>query len=288
MLRRSFLFIPGNNPTMLLSSNILGADCLILDLEDAVAINQKDSARILVKEALQTLDFSDTEVFVRINPVTSMFWQEDCLAIIPCKPSGIVIPKATQDAVETIENFIKDIENQEEIHCQTPFILIAESAYGVETIVEVLRSSQRIVAVLFGAEDFTADMAIARTSEGFEIQYARSKIAVACKAFSVLAIDTPYVDIENFAGFNQDILRGKALGYKGKACINPRQIEAVHQQFAPTQVEIDEAIAILEEKERAFKEGIGVFSYRGKMIDQPIITRAETVLNLARKLRLIP
>lgn len=287
MLRRTALFIPGNNPAMLLSANILGADSVILDLEDAVALNQKDSARMLVKKAITTFDFSGIEVLVRINPVSTPFWQDDLREIIEAQPDGLVIPKATKDDVMAIEALIEELEEKYNVRKKVSFLLIAESAYGVEMIAETLGCSKRITGVLLGAEDLTADMEIVRRSDGEEIDYARKRVVMACKAFKVQPMDTPYTDVDNFEGLVGDTEKAKALGYTAKAVINPRQIDFVHQVFAPSQVEIEYAVAVLQEKERAFAEGIGVFSYQGKMVDQPIILRAEKIIATARKLGLI-
>jgi citrate lyase subunit beta/citryl-CoA lyase len=287
MLRRTALFIPGNNPAMLLSANILGADSVILDLEDAVALNQKDSARMLVKKAITTFDFTGIEVLVRINPVSTPFWKDDLKEIIAAQPDGLVIPKATKDDVMAIEALIEELEEKYNVRKKVSFLLIAESAYGVEMITETLGCSKRITGVLLGAEDLTADMEIVRRSDGEEIDYARKRVVMACKAFKVQPMDTPYTDVDNFEGLVLDTEKAKALGYTAKAVINPRQIDFVHQVFAPTQAEIEYAVAVLQEKERAFAEGIGVFSYQGKMVDQPIILRAEKILATARKLGLI-
>jgi len=287
MLRRTSLFIPGNNPAMLLSANILGADSVIFDLEDAVALNQKDSARMLVKKAITTFDFIGIEVLVRINPVSSPFWKDDLREIIEAEPDGLVIPKATKEDVIAIEALIEELEEKYNVSKKVSFLLIAESAYGVEMIAETLGCSKRITGVLLGAEDLTADMEVVRRVDGEEIDYARKRVVMACKAFRVQAMDTPYTDVDNFDGLLADTEKAKALGYTAKAVINPRQIDYVHQVFAPTHDEIDYALAILQEKERAFTEGIGVFSYQGKMVDQPIILRAEKIVAMARKLGLI-
>ena len=272
---------------MLLSASILGADSVILDLEDAVALNQKDSARILVREAIKTLDFSAVEVMVRINPVGTTYWQKDLDYIIPVMPDVIMIPKATKQDVEEVESYIEQLEEKYQLPKKVSFVLIAETAYGVETIVETLRCSKRINGVLLGAEDLTTDLEIVRTKEGHEIEYARSKIAMACRAFSVQAIDTPFTDVDDFEGLANDTKHAKSLGFTAKSLINPRQVDTVHEVFAPTDAEIAYAQAIMDEKERALAEGLGVFSYKGKMVDQPIIVRAEKILSLARKLGLV-
>lgn len=271
---------------MLLSSSVLGADSVILDLEDAVALNQKDSARILVREAIKNLDFSNVEVMVRINPVGTPYWKEDLQQIIPVKPDIIMIPKATKDDVIAVEKLVKELEQQHQLSTPVRFVLIAETAYGVETIVDTLKASQRIDGVLLGAEDFTTDMEIMRTKEGQEIEYARNKIAISAKAFNIQAIDTPFTDVNDFEGLKKDTQHAKALGFTSKALINPRQVDVVHEVFSPSEEEINNAKAILLEQEKAFSKGLGVFSFKGKMVDQPIIVRAQKTMQLARKLGL--
>lgn len=286
MIRRSALFMPGNHPGMLLSAAILGADSVILDLEDAVALNAKDSARILVREAIQSLDFNQVEVMVRINPVGSFDWQKDLDHIVQAKPDCIMIPKAAKEDLQAVEAYVSKLEEQHQLTHRCQFFLIAETAYGVETLVETLRASNRIAGVLLGAEDLTADMGIARTKGGQEIAYARAKVAMACQAFHVQAMDTPFTDVEDFAGLRQDTIYAKSIGMKGKALINPRQVDIVHEVFAPTAEEITYAQTILTLHQQAQEEGIGVFSYQGKMVDLPILLRAQSIMDQARKLGL--
>ncbi|PKM86168.1 MAG: CoA ester lyase, partial [Firmicutes bacterium HGW-Firmicutes-10] len=204
MIRRTALFIPGNNPAMLLSANILGADSVILDLEDAVALNQKDSARMLVKRAITTFDFTGIEVLVRINPVSTPFWKDDLREIIEAQPDGLVIPKATKADVMAIESMVVELEEKYKTNKKVGFLLIAESALGVEMISETLACSNRINGVLLGAEDLTADMEIARRVDGEEIDYARKRVVMACKAFRIQPMDTPFTDVDNFEGLVAD------------------------------------------------------------------------------------
>lgn len=272
---------------MLLSAGILGADAVILDLEDAVAINQKDSARILVREAISALDFGTVEVMVRINPVSSPYWTQDLDEIIPVMPDAIMIPKATSQDVVTIENYVKAIETQLCLSKKVKFVLIAESAYGVEMITDTLRASSRIDGVLLGAEDLATDLEVVRTKQGREIEYARGKIVMACRAFGVQAIDTPFTDVEDETGLRADTMHAKTLGFHAKALINPRQANIVHEVMSPSKEDIMYASAIMEAQTRALEEGIGVFSYQGKMVDQPIVLRAQKILDAAERLGLI-
>ena len=282
-LRRTMLFIPGNNPGMLQNAGILGADSIILDLEDAVSITEKDAARILVKSALENLSFYGAEIVVRINPLSSAFGIKDIEEIATAKPDALMIAKATEEDVHKACEMLTEIEEKEgfELGSIKLFPLI-ETAYGLENVHSIIKSSDRVVGVLLGAEDLTADLEVKRTAEGKEIFYARCKIAAACKACRIDAIDTPFADMNNFEGFEKDIHTAKSLGMTGKAAINPRQIDTIHEIFAPSEDEIKYAQAVLRAMEEAQKQGKGVFSLDGKMVDAPIIMRAQNVVKKAK------
>lgn len=286
-LRRTMLFMPGNNPSMLQSADILGADSIILDLEDAVSLTEKDSARILVREAVKNLHYQGVEVVVRINPLDTEYAMEDIENIARVKPDTILVPKATEEAMEIVDREVTRIEKEEgfEEGSIRLFALI-ESAYGVENVYSIIKSSNRIEGVLFGGEDFTSDMGVKRTKEGDEILYARNKIATACRALKVDSIDTPFTDTNDFEGLIKDTTKAKNLGFTGKASINPRQIESIHSVYAPTEAEIKHAERVMEAKDAALAEGLGVFSLDGKMVDLPVINRAKTTLELAKILGL--
>ena len=287
-LRRTMLFMPGNNPGMLQDAAILGSDSIILDLEDAVSLTEKDSARILVREAIKNVDYTGVEVVVRINPLTTVFSNEDIEVIARVKPDALMVPKATEDELIEISSRLKKIEKEEGFEDKAiKLIPIVESAYGVENVYSIIKSSKRVVAVLLGGEDLTSDMGIKRTKEGNEIFYARNRVAVACKAMRVDAIDTPFTDTNDFEGLNKDTLLAKSLGMTGKASINPRQIDTIHQVYAPTKEEIIHAQRVLDAMEEAEREGKGVFSLDGKMVDAPVINRAKTTVDLSEKLGLI-
>jgi citrate lyase subunit beta/citryl-CoA lyase len=282
-LRRSMLFVPGNSPNMIQNAGFLGADSIILDLEDAVSIDEKDSARCLIGYALRYVDFNDCEVVVRVNSPSSPFGIEDIKEISKAKPDAIMIPMATEEDIKIICNMITEIEKEKDFEIGSiKLIPIAETAYSIENISTILKSSKRITAVLLGAEDLTADLEVARTKEGDEIFYARTKIAYACKAHKVDAIDTPFSDINDEEGLIKDTEIGKGLGMTGKAVINPRQIDIINKIFLPTLEEIEYAKDLLEAAEKAKNEGKGVFSFKGKMVDAPIIHRAETILKKAK------
>ncbi|EYE88988.1 citrate lyase [Fervidicella metallireducens AeB] len=287
-LRRTMLFMPGNNPSMLQNAGILGADSVILDLEDAVSLTEKDSARILVRNAIKSVNFYNSEVVVRINPLGTEFGYEDLDVIGRVKPDAIMVPKATEADIKSVSEKLDKIEEEEGFEKGSiKLFALIESAYGLENVYSILQSSDRIIGMLLGAEDLTADLGIKRTREGEEIFYARSRVATACKACKVAAIDTPFADMEDMEGFIKDITRAKSLGMTGKAAINPRQIDTIHGVYAPTEAEIRYAQRVMEAQEEAKREGKGVFSLDGKMVDAPIIARAQTTLNTARLAGLI-
>ncbi|WP_426348347.1 HpcH/HpaI aldolase/citrate lyase family protein [Alloiococcus sp. CFN-8] len=288
MLRRSLLFLPGNNPGMLQSAELLGADGVILDLEDAVNIREKLSARILVREALKNITFNGVELIIRVNPMDSIYGEEDILELAPLKPDTILVPKADEEGIKKASALLDDLERKHHIARGSIGLMpLIESAYGVEMVGSIIKSSERVNGVLFGAEDYTADLSIKRTKEGDEIFYPRNKIAAVCRANKISAIDTPFTDVEDLEGLIKDISKGKALGMTGKAAINPRQIDTIHEGFAPDAKEIDYALRVISAMEQADKEGKGVFSVDGKMVDAPIIERAKGILSLAEKLKLL-
>ena len=287
-LRRTMLFMPGNNPGMLQNAAILGADSIILDLEDAVSITEKDSARILVREAIKNVDYSSVEVVVRINPLDTEFGHLDLDVIARTKPDSIMVPKADENEIREAHEILNKIEEEEGFEKGSIKIIpLIETAFGLETVYNVINVSDRVVAILLGGEDLTSDLSIKRTKEGEEIFYARNRIATVCRAFKIDSIDTPFTDISDFEGLEKDTLKAKGLGITGKSAINPRQIDSIHSVFAPTKEEVNHALRVLKAMEQAEKEGKGVFSLDGKMIDAPIINRATTTVELARLLNLI-
>jgi len=287
-LRRTMLFMPGNNPGMLQNAGILGADSIILDLEDAVSLTEKDSARILVRDAIINIDYKDVEVVVRVNPMDTEFGVIDVDVIARVKPDTLLIPKADAQQIIFVDNMLNKIEKEEGFEKGSiKIIALIETAIGLQTIYDVIRASSRVVGVLLGGEDLTSDMGIKRTKEGEEIFYARNKVAIACRALKVDSIDTPFTDTNDYEGLIKDTAKAKSLGLTGKSSINPRQIDIINSVYAPTQAEINYALRILDAMEEAEKEGKGVFSLDGKMIDAPVINRATTTVELGKILGLI-
>lgn len=286
-LRRTMLFMPGNNPGMLLNAPILGADSVILDLEDAVSLTEKDSARILVREAIKNLDYSNVELTVRVNPLDTEFGPKDIDTITRVKPDTLMVPKADPKEIRIADEMISKIEKEEGFEeGSIKIIPLIETAYGLENIYDVIKSSERIVAVLLGGEDLTSDLGIKRTKEGEEIFYARNRVATACRASRMNAVDTPFTDTNDYEGLRKDTSKAKSIGMTGKAAINPRQIDTIHSVFAPAEDEIKHAKRVLDAMEEAKKEGKGVFSLDGKMVDAPVLNRARNTVELAKILGL--
>jgi citrate lyase subunit beta/citryl-CoA lyase len=282
------LFMPGNNPGMLQDAAILGADSIILDLEDAVSLTEKDSARILVRDAIKTIDYSQVEVVVRVNPLDTEFGSQDVDVIARVKPDTLLIPKADEEEIKLVDNMLNKIEEEEGYFAGSiKIIALIETAIGLETVYDVIKASKRVVGGLLGGEDLTSDLGVKRTKEGEEIFYARNKVATACRALKVDSIDTPFTDTNDYEGLAKDTAKAKNLGLTGKSSINPRQIEIIHSVFAPTAAELKHALRVLDAMKEAEKEGKGVYSLDGKMIDAPVIKRATLTVEQGVKLGLI-
>ncbi len=281
--RRSMLYVPGNNPAMVQQAGVYGADSILLDLEDAVALNQKDAARILVRNMLKYVNYGDAEVSVRINNLSTPFGLYDLETIVPIQPHSLRVPKT--ETVEEINRLISEIERIEDKHNlphdkMTIHIMI-ETALGVQNVFELAKASKRIDAITIGGQDLTADMNIASTKDASGIDFARKRIVMAAKANDIDAIDTVFIDVEDNEGLRIDTEYAKKIGFTGKAVINPRQIEIIHEVYQPTENEIRKSLKIYKAFLRNKKEGIGVFAVDGKMVDKPVMQRAEHILLLA-------
>ncbi|AIN94635.1 HpcH/HpaI aldolase/citrate lyase family protein [Treponema putidum] len=285
--RRSMLFMPGNNPGMLVSADILGADSIIYDLEDAVSLDEKDSARTLVRNALSFLKFTHSEITVRINPIDSPYWEKDLEAIIPVLPDGIVIPKASVDAVHSVEQKINEIKKAHNITKNFSFLMLVESARGIMDVNSIAKASSLIQGLLLGGEDYSVDMGIQRTRLSKELEYARFSLTTAAHAYGLDSLDTPFTDVEDFEGLRLDTAFSKSIGFSGRLVINPRQVEEIHKIFSPSAAEIERAQAILQAAEEAKQKGLGVFSFKGKMVDLPVIKRAQALYDSAKNWGLI-
>lgn len=287
-LRRTLLYVPGNHPGMLKDAGIYGADCILFDLEDSISIESKDAARFLVTEALNSIDYGGTEVFVRINDLNTEWGKKDLEAIVQTGKAGIRLPKV-ECAEEVIEcdQEISRLEAKAGLPSgSTNMMVTIESTKGVLNSQSIAAASPRLVAIAIGGEDFVTDLKTNRSPEGFEMLFARSMILLAARAAGIDAIDTVYSNVNDEEGFRKEVMWIKKLGFDGKSVINPRQIQPVHEIFTPTQKNIDSARRVIEAMQEAQRSQKGVISLDGKMIDKPIVLRAQRVLDLAEASRL--
>ena len=287
-MRRSMLFLPGNNPNMLINGNCLGSDAIIFDLEDAVAPAEKDAARILVRNTMRYMDFRGCEIIVRINSIDTPFWKQDLDAIMPWKPSLILLPKtgSASDALEA-DVYMTALEEKLGLEKNTVGLMpLIETAMGVENAFSIASSTKRVKALFLGAEDLTADLQCKRTKEGREIEYARTRLVVAARAAGVDVYDTPFTDVNDDEGIWTDANLAKALGFNGKASISPRHVEVINSVFSPTEREIEYAYEVMDAIETAKRQGKGAIALHGKMIDAPIVARAQRTIDMANALGL--
>lgn len=285
-MRRSMLFLPGNNPNMLINGNCLGADAVIFDLEDAVSPGEKDAARILVRNTMRYMDFRGCEIIVRINSIDTPYWKKDIDQLMPYKPSLFLLPK-TGSAADILEAdaYIASVEQALGMEQNTVGLMpLIETAMGVENAFAIATATNRVKALFLGAEDLTADLQCKRTKEGREIEYARTRLVVAARAAGVDVYDTPFTDVNDDEGIVTDAQLAKALGFTGKASISPRHVEVINAVFSPTQQEVDYAYEVMEAIQLAKQQGKGAIALRGKMIDAPIVARAERTIAMAQAL----
>jgi citrate lyase subunit beta/citryl-CoA lyase len=280
------LFLPGNNPNMLINGNCLGADAVIFDLEDAVSPAEKDAARILVRNTLRYMDFRGCETIVRINSVDTAYWKQDIDMILPCQPALILLPKASTPAdVLAVDAYMSQVEETLGLEPNTVGLMpLIETALGVENAFAIASCTKRVQALFLGAEDLTADLQCKRTKEGREIEYARTRLVVAARAAGVQVYDTPFTDVNDDEGIVTDAQLAKALGFSGKASISPRHVEVINSVFSPTAKEIDYAYEVMEAIETAKEQGKGAIALHGKMIDAPIVARAQQTIAMAQQL----
>jgi citrate lyase subunit beta/citryl-CoA lyase len=279
-LRRSRLYLPGNEPKYFINAGLHEPDGLILDLEDSVAPTQKDAAQVLVRNVLRSVDFYGGERMVRINQLPNGL--DDLQYIVPHNVHVILIPKceAAEQVIE-IEKEVDRLKKQHNVKNNIYFMPIIESAKGVIRAYEIAAASKNNCALAIGLEDYTADIGTQRTEDGKESFFARSMVLNAARAADIQPIDTVYSDVSNMDGLRESVIDAKSIGFEGKGCIHPRQVKVVHEAFAPTNEEIEKAKKIVLAFEEAEKKGVGVVSLGSKMIDPPVVKRALKIINLA-------
>jgi citrate lyase subunit beta/citryl-CoA lyase len=283
-VRRSMLFVPGANAAMVSNSFIYSADSIMFDLEDSVALREKDTARLLVFHALQHPLYKNIETVVRVNALDSEFGIKDLEAVVRAGVDIVRLPKtdSAQDVID-MEKEIARIEAEcgREVG-STGMLAAIESALGITNAVAIAHASPRLIGIALGAEDYVRNLRTERSPDGIELLFARCSILQAARSAGISAFDTVYSDANNEQGFLNEASLIKQLGFDGKSLVNPRQIELLHNLFAPTQKELDHAAKVIEAAEAAEREGLGVVSLNGKMIDSPIIERARLVVQRAK------
>ena len=276
------MFIPGNNPGMMQDAFIYAPDAIMLDLEDSVTMAEKDAARLVVYNALKTIDYGNIEMVVRINPLNTPYGKKDIEAVVKAGVHVVRMPKTeTADEVREVEREIERVE--QEIGClgRTQIMAAIESALGIVNAYEIAVASKRMMGIALGAEDYCANLKTQRTPGGDELRLARETIVVAARAAGIDALDTVYSNLDDMETFRKEVEFIKTLGFDGKSIINPRQIDIVNEVFAPKEKDINKALTILAAIKEAEKRGSGVIAVNGKMVDRPVVIRAQRTIDLA-------
>ena len=281
--RRALLYVPGDDRHKIEKALTFGVDCICMDMEDGVALTRKAEARAAIARALQELDFGRSERLARINAVGSGLEKDDIEAILPFHPDGIVIPKIEAlDQIQWASGKIEAAELANGWPLNSIRLLVdVETAKGILNLKEIA-SHPRLDALIFGAEDFAADIGAIRTPEAWEVFYARSAVVTAAAAYGLGAIDMVTIDFKDIEKVRREAEFGARLGYTGKQIIHPNQVQPVQEAFTPD----DEAIAHARRLVEAFEEhqakGSGAFALDGKMIDMPLVKAAQNVLARAK------
>ena len=288
-LRRTMMFVPGNNPAMVKDAGIYGADSIMFDLEDAVSMAEKDAARDLVYEALQTQDYGDAELVVRVNGQDTPYYANDVRAMVKAGIDVVRLPKA-EDA-EMVKKLDADITAAEKEFGReegsTMLMAAIESAKGVINAYQIASASDRMMGIALSAEDYTTDMKTHRYPDGAELEFARNMVLHAARAAGVAAFDTVFTNMNDTEGFYRETEYIHQLGFDGKSLVNPRQIPMVNKVYEPTKKEIEKAKNVENAIKEAKLKGSGVISMNGQMVDRPVVLRAERVMRLAKASNLI-
>jgi citrate lyase subunit beta/citryl-CoA lyase len=279
-----YLYVPGNSPALIQAAMVAGADVIVLDLEDAVAPGEKDAARHLACEAIKSLPWEEQEVAVRINSPDSSAGLLDIAAVVSAGARLLRIPKVDlPEQLLDLDRMLDRVEAKHHIEPGAVRVLVSvESARGLLYAGQIAFASRRLDGLSIGGEDLTADFGAARSREGDELAYARTAVVCAARAAGIEAIDTVFSHIDDDEGLFNDARRAARLGFDGKSVVSPRQIPIVRRAFCPDPDEIAHARRVVAAAERALRSGQGVISVGGRMVDAPVIKRAERVLALAR------
>ena len=283
-IRRTLLYMPGDDLHKIQKGISLGVNCICMDLEDGVAANQKDKARETIVTSLENLDFNGSERVVRINPVGSGLEDDDIHAILPAHPDAILIPKVGDaDQVHRVCALISQAErNHEWEPGKIAVLVLIETGLGVVNLKEIVQADTRVEALIFGAEDLAGNIGAERTPEGQEIFYARSAVVTHAAAYGLQALDMVYMDLKDLSGLEVEARQAARMGYTGKQAIHPAQVDLIQQTFTPSDEAIAQAQRVVSAAEEHQQEGVGAFAMDGKMVDAPVVRAAERVLERAR------
>ncbi|MEJ2202672.1 MAG: citrate lyase acyl carrier protein [Gemmatimonadota bacterium] len=285
-LRRSRLYLPGSQPKLFINAGLHRPDAVILDLEDSVHPDEKDTARLLVRNALATIDFRGAERMVRINQLP--LGLADLDEVAPQQPDLILIPKVERpEQVEEVHGHLATVRSESDGDRPVWLMPIIESALGVENAFAIASAADTVVALTIGLEDYTADLGVPRSAAGTESAYARARLVNAAHAAGVQAIDSVFSDVADMDGLLAWARASRALGFEGMGCIHPRQIQPIHMGFSPTPEELEKALRIVAAYEEAQSRGLGVVSLGTKMIDPPVVLRARRVVDQAKAAGLV-
>ncbi|MEM7534563.1 MAG: CoA ester lyase [Chloroflexota bacterium] len=283
-LRRSIIFMPGDSMRKISKAAQMDVDGIIMDLEDGTALGQKEAARQTISEALNTLDFGCSERFVRLNELGSDFFEADFAGTIDAKPDGYVLPK-TNEASQIVQLCAR-LSAAEKAQGRTEYSIlimpVIETALGVMNLREIAQASPRVTALLFGAEDLANDIGAMRTPSSHEVAYARSAVVIAAAAYGLHALDMVYFDLVDLEGFEEECVIGRQLGYDGKMAIHPKQVPIINRVFSPSAEEVAQAQKIVDAYQAQVDQGVGAFNLDGRMVDMPVVRKAEDILAQAR------
>jgi citrate lyase subunit beta/citryl-CoA lyase len=269
---------------MIQNCSIYGADGVLLDLEDSIALAEKDAARKLVRRALLTLDFGGVERVVRINGRDTPFFEKDLEEIVPARPDAVRLPKVDgPEDVLAADRIISRLEKENGIEPGKVRIqAMLETARAIVNAAAIASASPRLSGLTLGGQDLAADLGIKATKDGRELLYAKSAVVIAAKAAGLEAFDTVYTDVNDLEGLLEAARTAVSLGFSGKAAIHPSQVPVIHQAFAPSESEVRKAKAVVRAAREAEARGAGVVALDGRMIDAPVVAQAERTLELAR------
>lgn len=284
-LVRTLLYVPGNRPSMLAKAPTLGADALILDLEDSVPVPEKGAARELVAQMLPQIVGEGRTVFVRVNPPTGPFCRDDIEAVVQGGLAGLCLPKVQDvDSLRTVIGWLAEAERARGLGQPLSLLATVETALGVLNAYAIASADPRVVGLIFGGEDLALDVGLVRTEEATELLFARQMVALAARAAGVQPIDMVYPRIDDEEGLVKNTLAGRQMGYRAKQVIHPRQVPVVNRLLSPSEEEIAEARRIVAAFAEAEREGRGAIALDGKMVDRPIVERARRLLELAEEM----